>query len=265
MATTYDVHALRYATRSNTTAQGTYYRFELYGEPDEQVTTGYYFWLVRNHERTVLVDCGYSEEKAAERDRGFTTLPLELLSRMDVRPADVDHVVLSHMHFDHVGNVGLFPNATFSIARAELDFWAGPYGSKPTLGWSIEPTELREIQQLDREGRLLRTDGGADEVFPGIRLSVLPGHTPGQLVVDVDTAADRVVLASDAVHYYDELERDRPFHIFTDLVGVYRSFDELRALAARPATTIVAGHDPAVMTMFEAAAPECVDLTRRVR
>lgn len=262
--TAYEVYALRYATRSNTTARETYYRYELYGEPDEQITTGYYFWLIRNRRRTVLVDCGYSEEKAAQRGRTFTTLPLELLSGLDVRPEDVDHVVLSHMHFDHVGNVGLFPNATFSVARAELDFWAGPYGSRPTLGWAIEPTELEEIQQLGNEGRLRLTDGRSDELFPGIRLSVLPGHTPGQLIVEVNTATDRVVLASDAVHYYDELERDRPFHIFTDLVGVYRSFDQLRDLAARPGTTLVAGHDPAVMHMFETVAPECVDLTRRV-
>lgn len=260
----YEVYALRYATRSNTTASGTYYRFDLYDEPDERITTGYYFWLIRNRERTVLVDCGYSEEKAAQRGRGFTTLPLELLSRLDVRPEDVDHVVLSHMHFDHVGNVGLFPNATFSIARAELEFWAGPYGSRPTIGWAIEPSELADIQRLDKQERLRLTDGRSDEVFPGVRLTVLPGHTPGQLVVEVDTATGRVVLASDAVHYYDQLERDRPFHIFTDLAGMYRGYDELRRLAATPGTTVVAGHDPAVMRMFETVAPDCVDLTRRV-
>lgn len=261
--TRYEVHALRYASRSNTTASGTYYRHDLYGEADEQVTTGYYFWLVRNGDRTVLVDCGYSEEKAAERGRAFTTLPLELLARLDVRAEDVDHVVLTHMHFDHVGNTGLFPNATFSIARAELDFWDGPYGSRPTIGWAIEPTELRAVQQLGREGRLLLTDGRADELFPGIRLTALPGHTPGQLIVEVDTASGPVVLASDALHYYDGLELDRPFHIFTDLVGVYRGYDALRDLAARPGTTVVPGHDPAVMRMFETVAPECVDLTRR--
>jgi glyoxylase-like metal-dependent hydrolase (beta-lactamase superfamily II) len=260
----YEVHALRYATRSNTTASGTYYRFELYGELDGPITTGYYFWLIRNRERTVLVDCGYSEEKAARRGRAFDTLPLELLSRLDVRPGDVDHVVLSHMHFDHVGNVGLFPNATFSIARAELDFWSGTYGSRPTIGWAIEPTELAEVQQLGCEGRLRLTDGRADELFPGIRLTALPGHTPGQLIVEVDTPAGRVVLASDALHYYDSLDLDRPFHIFTDLEGVYRGYDALRALAARPGTTVVAGHDPAVMRMFETVVPECVDLTRRV-
>jgi len=258
----YEVHALRYATRSDTTASGTYYRYELYGEPDEQITSGYYFWLIRDRRRTVLVDCGYSEQTAAQRNRAFTTLPLELLARLDVRPGDVDHVVLSHMHFDHVGNIGLFPNATFSMARAELEFWAGPFGSRPTIGWAIERSELEQVQRLDAEGRLHLVGDGTTELFPGIRATVVPGHTPGQLIVEAGTAGGRVLLASDAVHYYDVLTRDRPFHIFTDLEGVYRGLEKVRTLAARPGTTLVPGHDAAVMRMFETTAPECADLTR---
>jgi glyoxylase-like metal-dependent hydrolase (beta-lactamase superfamily II) len=61
------------------------------------------------------------------------------------------------------------------------------------------------------------------------------------------------------------LARDRPFHIFTDLEGVYRGLDRVRELAARPGTTVVAGHDPAVMRMLAHAAPECADLTRPLR
>ncbi|XVV10214.1 N-acyl homoserine lactonase family protein [Actinoplanes sp. CA-131856] len=258
----YEVHALRYATRSDTTASGTYYRFELYGEPDDQVTSGYYFWLIRDRRRTVLVDCGYSEEAAAQRNRAFTTPPVELLSRLDVRPEDVDHVVLSHMHFDHVGNTGLFPNATFSMARAELEFWAGPFGNRPTIGWAIERGELEQIQRLHAEGRLHLLGDGPTEIFPGIRATVVPGHTPGQLVVEAAAGGCSVLLASDAVHYYDVLTRDRPFHIFTDLQGVYRGLEQVRTLAARPGTIVVPGHDAAVAWMFEMTAPECIDLTR---
>jgi len=63
-----------------------------------------------------------------------------------------------------------------------------------------------------------------------------------------------VVLASDAMHYYEEIERDRPFAIVADLEGMYRSFDALREMQSEPGCVLVAGHDPVVMTRFPAVA-----------
>jgi glyoxylase-like metal-dependent hydrolase (beta-lactamase superfamily II) len=76
------------------------------------------------------------------------------------------------------------------------------------------------------------------------------GHTPGQAVAVVATADGSAVIASDAVHYYDELERDRPSAVVADLRQMYRAFDRLRELASQAGTEIVAGHDPAVFTRF---------------
>lgn len=256
----YEVYALRYASR-DTMASEKYYRYELYAEPDKEYRTDYYFWLARNNERTVLVDCGYSEMSATARNRRVDTHPIDLLARLDVSPADVDHVVLSHMHFDHVGNVGLFPNATFSMARPEFEFWTGPYSDRPCIAWAVQPDEVRAVDELRREGRLYLMDQPTEELFPGIRLTTLPGHTPGQLITEVDAGPEQIVLASDAIHFYDEMRLDRPFQIFTELEGMYRTYERLRNLAARPSTTIIAGHDPEVMTMFDIVHENCADLT----
>ncbi|WP_083452937.1 MBL fold metallo-hydrolase [Mycolicibacterium goodii] len=64
-------------------------------------------------------------QAAAARNRRVDTDPVVLHARLGVAPDDVDHVVLSHLHFGHIGNVGLFPNARFAIARPEFDFWTG--------------------------------------------------------------------------------------------------------------------------------------------
>lgn len=260
----YDVYALQYASRP-TVASAKFYRYELYDEPDRDYDTAYYFWLIRNTEQTVLVDCGYSAEAAALRNRKIDTEPTELLSRLGVTPADVDHVVLSHMHFDHIGNVGLFPNATFSMARAELEFWTGPYSDRTCIEWQVRSEEVQAVVALHKAGRLQLVESSPTELFPGITLNVLPGHTPGQLVTHVVTGGREIVLASDALHFYDSLRLDRPFQIFLDLVGMYQSYDHLRKLDNQPSTTIVAGHDPEVMSMFEHAADHCADLTRPTR
>ena len=98
--------------------------------PDDAQTMDYYFWLVRNRDRAVLVDCGVDRARGVRTNRHQENDPLELLARLDVAPGDVDHVVISHMHFDHVGNLTLFPSATFSIAREEYEFWTGPLGRR---------------------------------------------------------------------------------------------------------------------------------------
>ena len=70
------------------------------------------------------------------------------------------------------------------------------------------------------------------------------------------------MLASDALHFYEEVERDRPFAIVADLPGMYRAYDILADLASQPNTWLVAGHDPLVRTRFgpAAGAPDVTDL-----
>ena len=91
---------------------------------------------------------------------------------------------------------------------------------------------------------------------PGIELTEVGGHTPGQLIAAVatDGGPDRsstVVLASDALHFYEEVERDRPFAILADLPAMYRAYDTMAQLAKQPNTYLVAGHDPVVRDRFD--------------
>jgi glyoxylase-like metal-dependent hydrolase (beta-lactamase superfamily II) len=256
---TYEVHALRYFSRPATKAHE-FFRYELYGGPDEDIGMDYSFWLLRNGERTVLVDCGFDRERAAVKNRHQDTDPLELLARMDVRADDVEHVIITHMHYDHVGNVELFPNATFSLAREEFDYFSGPYGSRELEQILVDQAEVKIVQDLARQERLVLVDG-TSQPFPGISLTRLGGHTPGQLIVEVGTQSGHVVLASDAMHYYEEIERDRPYNLFNNLGDMYRGYDLLRGLQARPNTTVIAGHDPRVGRAFQVVKPECFDLT----
>jgi glyoxylase-like metal-dependent hydrolase (beta-lactamase superfamily II) len=75
-------------------------------------------------------------------------------------------------------------------------------------------------------------------------------------VVRVDTGSGPVVLASDATHYYANLQEDRPYAIVHSLPGMYDAFDRVRALAGGDDDRIVPGHDPLVLERYAAAAPE---------
>ena len=96
-----------------------FFRYALYGVEDRPLGMDCYFWLIRSSGRVWLVDCGWNRERGLGRAGGrFRHVaieendPLELLSRLDVPASGVDHIIVSHMHLDHIGNLGLFPNAT---------------------------------------------------------------------------------------------------------------------------------------------------------
>jgi glyoxylase-like metal-dependent hydrolase (beta-lactamase superfamily II) len=254
----YEAYALRYGAISVRKSEK-YYRFDTYGDVDATVGLDFYFWLLRSPERAVLVDCGFDAVRTAARGYLQEQRPVDLLERRGVSPEDVDHVVLSHMHFDHIGNVDLFPNATFSVARAELKYWTGPFADRHLLCASGDPQETQMVVDLQRQGRVHLVDV-AEEILPGVRVTPVRGHTPGQLITEVATRNGSVVLASDAIHLYEEMDLDRPYWVFHDLEGMFHGYDLLRRLEAEGAT-IVAGHDPAVMNLFEAVDESCVDLT----
>jgi glyoxylase-like metal-dependent hydrolase (beta-lactamase superfamily II) len=170
---------------------------------------------------------------------------------MGLDAGDVTAVVLTHAHWDHVGNLREFPRANIVMAAAEYAFWTSPLAARWQFAAQAEPDELALLAQARAEDRLTLV-AGQHTLAPGVELIEVGGHTPGQLIVSVTTRggpvtpASTVVLASDAMHFYEEVERDRPFAVRTDLPGMYRAYDTLAQLAGQPGTRLVAGHDPAV-------------------
>jgi glyoxylase-like metal-dependent hydrolase (beta-lactamase superfamily II) len=260
---THEVYALKFASWYNRTASHWFYRYDQYGEQDHPRPMDFFFWLIRNGDRTVLLDCGYDKERALRRHRQQDHEPRELLARFDVSPEDVDHVILSHLHFDHVGNLEMFPNATFTVARREFEFWSGPAGSVPSIQYPSNPEEIQILGRYASDGRVNLVEDSA-ELFPGIGVTRVGGHTPGQLVTTVESLNGSLVLASDAIHYYEEMEKDRIFAGYTDIEEMLATYRHLRDLDARPDTQVVAGHDPLVGRRFESVDSECIDLTRPV-
>ena len=262
----YDVTAVRYGTRS-TTKSDVFLHFGLYGEPDEPITMDYFFWVARSAERTILIDCGFNEASGARRGRTMLCPPVLALRRLGIVPGDISMLVLTHAHYDHIGNVDEFPAAELVMSAREYEFWTGPLASRPLFATSAETADIEALIRARASGRLRLLPGGTvgrQSVTTAIDVLEVGGHTPGQLVVLISTAHGEVVIASDALHYYDEMRLDRPFTHVANLPAMYRGFELLRGLTADDARQLVAGHDPEVMRRFAAADAELADLAVRV-
>jgi glyoxylase-like metal-dependent hydrolase (beta-lactamase superfamily II) len=247
MPETWQVIAARYGTLE-TTLGDAYYRWSAYGEPDGPARLDYYFWVLRSDGETVLVDTGFDPTVGARRGRTCLIEPGEAMQRLGVTAETVSRVMLTHLHYDHTGNLDRFPQAELLVPALELDFWLGPMGRRGQFAHHVEDADLDLLSTAVDEGRVRPLVGG-EEIADGVHAMHLGGHSPGQMALAVFGAGPGVILASDAVHFYDELERERPFAVIADLAEMYEAYDELREVAG-DAAHIVPGHDPAVMDRY---------------
>jgi glyoxylase-like metal-dependent hydrolase (beta-lactamase superfamily II) len=131
-----------------------------------------------------------------------------------------------------------------------VEFWSSPTAGRAGFAHLLDADDLATIHRLVDDGRVEILDGDAT-VAPGVSLHLVGGHTPGMQVVRVETDDRVVVLASDASHFYANLEEDKPYGVVCDLPDMYRAFDRLRDLAGAGGD-VVPGHDPRVTERYRA-------------
>jgi glyoxylase-like metal-dependent hydrolase (beta-lactamase superfamily II) len=175
--------------------------------------------------------------------------PGDALQALGIRPADVPTVVITHAHYDHIGNLELFPNARITIAEREVGFWRSAMARHPLFAFYAEASEIDQLATAERQGRLVAFAGQA-EPAPGLLVTEVGGHTPGQSIVELSTSHGPVLIASDCVHFYEELDREMPFSAVTELPAMYAGFQTVRARLRSSGAHLVTGHDAATLDRF---------------
>jgi glyoxylase-like metal-dependent hydrolase (beta-lactamase superfamily II) len=237
------VFALRYADRTLSERGEHFYGHD--AACHDTYPIDYFVWAIARADDVVLFDTGFSRATAEKRGaRNYHASPAELVERLGRRLDEVQHVVLSHLHYDHAGTVADFPSAQFHLQRSEYDFWTGPLVRRGSNFHLIEPADLESLASLLEQGRLVLHDGDF-ELGDDVRVHHVGGHTAGLQITSADTPAGVVVLAADASHFYENIESDRPYSIVHTLPAMHAAFDTLMSLAG-PRGVIVPGHEPRV-------------------
>ncbi len=182
------------------------------------------------------------------------------LASKGLEPGDIDMVIITHLHFDHADNVGLFPGAKFILQKKEWEYAQNPLPVQRDL---YDPGTIEQLRRLDL---VLVEDDFV--VADGVRVILVPGHTQGQQAVAVNTRQGTYVLAGDLLYSYiniypeiaeyrDMLGRrirctaqpDHDFYppgIHTDLMAWYESVNRVLALAGTK-ENIIPGHEPGLV------------------
>jgi glyoxylase-like metal-dependent hydrolase (beta-lactamase superfamily II) len=182
--------------------------------------------------------------------------PASMVERMGNKAADVPMVLVTHLHYDHWAGHTLFPRADYWVQREEVAFWTGPYARYDVYHQVANPASLAHLVTVNYAGRMKMLEGDR-EVLPGLSVHRVGGHTAGLQIVSVETARGRVVLTSDASHFFRNVERFQPVQIITNLPEMLAAFETIHALAGAE-KLIVAGHDPEVADRFKVVEPGIV-------
>lgn len=239
----FEALALRYGTLLTTRGE---FLFDLApgdATREDAMRMDYFLWVLRSERALVVVDTGFDPAVARRRGRTCLVSPTDALASIGVEPAGVEHLLLTHLHFDHAGNIGGFTRATIHVPRLELDHCA----HDPL----VEPADLIALRSAEDEGRM-RMIAGDTEIVPGVIAAHVGGHTQGQSIVLAHRDGQApVVLASDAAHFYEEIPPGGPsLAIVADAADLRSGCDLLCDLDALGAT-IVPGHDPSVSERHE--------------
>ena len=260
--TTYTLHAIRYATNPGRRRADNFMYAGAGDDHDAPMPLDFYVWLARGNGRAVLVDGGANEAACRARGHQFLRCPTEGLGALGVDPHDITDVISTHLHWDHAGNFEKFPNARFHIQSAELAHATGECMCQPVLRRPFDVEQVCTFLRLLYGGRVNFHHGQA-EIAPGIDVLQVGGHTPGLQAVRVATARGNVVLASDAMHFFQNRDLSNPFPVLVDLRDYVAGWQRV-AQWADSADHLIPGHDPLVFKRYPAVSPELQEVAVRL-
>jgi len=250
----YEIYAVRFATLANFPVSSLVAGADRSRRMDIAMT----IWVVKGDGRIALVDSGFHRDQYF---RQFTVRdyvrPPDALAPLGIGASDVTDIFLSHMHWDHAGGIDLFPSARVWIQKEEYDYYAGDAWQSRTTHGGVDADDVLEIVKRNTQGRVSFVRGDEDALLPGIRFGVGGKHTWASQFVAAETRAHTVVLASDNMYLYENMDAHAPIAQTLDAGSNLRTQDRMRSVASEP-RFVIPGHDPAVFDRFPHVADRIV-------
>jgi glyoxylase-like metal-dependent hydrolase (beta-lactamase superfamily II) len=245
----YEVYAVRYATLRDFPVSALVMGAEAGRKLDIAMT----FWVLKGPDgRVVLVDAGFYRPALFDQWKGRIAdfiRPDKALERLGIKPEQVTDVIVTHMHWDHADGVDLFPKARVWIQKDEYTYYTRRVKPPGGKDGDVPSNYVSALVKLNVDGRVHLVDGDAREILPGVTVYTGGRHTFASQYVGVTTKVARVVIASDNLYLYENLDKHVPIAQTFDAKSNLAVQDRMKQLATNP-RLIIPGHDPAVFVRF---------------
>jgi glyoxylase-like metal-dependent hydrolase (beta-lactamase superfamily II) len=247
----YEVYALKFASTAHPMPIS---QFAMNGPDNDSVSIVCMIWLIKGtNNKNILVDAGFLNDVEEAKNLPITNYirPDSMLLRINLRPTDITDIILSHPHWDHIDGIDLFPNAHVWIQKEDFNYFVGTSWQKDGNNGGFDRRDVRKLIDLNLAGKLTLIDGDDKEIFPGIRVYTGSRHTFNSQYILVRTATDKIIVASDNIWIYYNLEhlRSAPAYGTFDTSGYVKSMQRMKTLAS-DMKYIIPGHDSELFSKF---------------
>jgi glyoxylase-like metal-dependent hydrolase (beta-lactamase superfamily II) len=242
----YQVFALKYTDGQNISAQ----RMIAGANPADSVRVCYMFWLLKGaNDRNILVDVGFID--TTKTGIKNYVRPDLLLQRINVKPSDITDIIITHPHNDHIGGINLFPNAKVWMQKDDFGYFVGGAWQENGFSRGFQKNDVRNIIEINLQGRLKLVEGDNVEIMPGIRVFIGSKHTFENLylLVNSNSKTNKIVVASDAIWFYYNLDKLLPATLCMDPKAYVEAMKRMKTLVTNP-DFIIPGHDDLVFSKF---------------
>jgi glyoxylase-like metal-dependent hydrolase (beta-lactamase superfamily II) len=246
----YEIYAVNYATLANFPVSA----LVKGADPARKLDIAMMVWVIRGNGRTVVFDTGFYHDHFIQQWKPKNFLKAsDAIAQSGITPVikteEVTDVVISHMHWDHADGMDLFPNARIWLQQDELAYYAGEAWQHKETHGGIDSDDVLTAVKLNIQGRVRLVPGDAQEILPGITCYTGGKHTYQSQFLGVNTRAGTVVLASDNMYLYENLDKHLPIAQTLDAASNLAAQDRMKSLASSP-RLVIPGHDPAVFERF---------------
>lgn len=257
----YEVYALRLTPEQKVPAT----MFAVDAPNDAAIGVVFMVWLLRDgNGRNILVDAGFHKDIEEARQLGVTDYirPDSALLRLGVNAIDITDIILSHPHWDHMDGIDLFPKAKIWIQKDDYNYFVGSAWQKDGRAWGFNQRDVRKLVEQNLAGKLNFVDGDNIEIIPGVKVYTGSRHTYNSQWVLIQSGVDRIVIASDNIYSYYNLEhlKSAPREATFDSVGYVKSIERMKTLAS-DIKFIIPGHDGLLFSKF----PQVVEGIVRIK
>lgn len=238
-----------------------------HGPQNDSVDIDFSIWLIKGDKgRNILVDAGFRRDLIDSPDgKEFAIAnyqrPDSVLQKVGLKAGDITDIILSHPHWDHCDGIGLFPNAHIWVQKEDYAYFVGAAWQKGGENGGFYKRDVRELVDLNLAGRVTLVDGDDKEIIPGIRVFTGSRYTFNSQFALVETAAHKIILASDNIWVYYSLEHLLPASRggTFDPAGYVKSMIRMKTLTGNP-RYIIPGHDARVFALFPKVADGVVKI-----